>query len=131
MKRLIFPKPKYSNDSNNLIILRIELSVEYTKIDFGYQPNYELEIGGKIKITNGIILHNNNKKFKLIKAENIPVSMQINFKSIEDWLLFSLYFEPLPFECTKFDITKTPKSNKSIFNFYSIELDDNKQFEIK
>ncbi len=134
MKRLLFIEPSYITNSDNLKLLRVELSANYTKIDFGYQPTEEQKGVGNIKIPKEtyISIVNEKKKFKLTSTENIAIEpKQLNFKTATDWLFFSIYFEPVPVKCCDLKLMEKKTNAETGFNFYSIELDKKKQFEIK
>lgn len=134
MKRILFIEPHCITYSNNLKLLRVELSTNYTKIDFGYQPTENQKVVGKIRIPKETYLSivNEKKKFKLIRAENIPIApKQHNFKTATDSLFFSLYFEPVPVKCCDLNLMEKEANAESGFTFYSIELDKKIQFEIK
>lgn len=126
MKRILFQEPKYLSATNNLRLLRVELSGSYTKIDFGYQATEDAKIRISKEVHLAIV--NEEQKFKLTQAGNIPIAPKyFHCKTRVDWLFFSLYFEPVPVKCCDLNLME----NKGVFNFYSIELDKKKLFEIK
>jgi len=112
--------------------LRVELSLNYTKIDFGYQATEKDEKGGKIRISKKTYLWDKNKKFKLTHTENIPLAPKhYYFKTSDDGLFFSLYFEPIPMQSDEIFIIEEDFENEVDLNFYSIILKEKKQYEVK
>lgn len=134
MKRLLFHEPPCETfaDNLNLKLLRVELSLNYAKVDFGYQATEKNEKGGKIRISKKTYLWNKKEKFKLTHTENIPLEPKhYYFQTNEDWLFFSLYFQPMPIQCCEIFIIEEDFENEVDVNFYSIKLEQKKQFEIK
>lgn len=134
MKRLLFHEPPCEPfaDNLNLKLLRVELSLNYTKVDFGYQATEKNEKGGKIRISKKTYLWNKKEKFKLTHTENIPLEPKHYYlQTNDDWLFFSLYFQPMPIQCGEIFIIEEDFENEVDLNFYSIKLLSKKQYEIK
>ena len=117
---------------SNPEILRIILTEQYTRIDFGYVAPWIYVRGGWIRIAphTYINVHGSSKAYKLIEAKNIPLAPdQFEFESTEDWRVFSLFFEPIPHKDCLIDIIEEDKPTKNDFNFYNIlvKIDKNKE----
>lgn len=116
----------------NPVILRVVLSKEFTRIDFGYAAPWIYNKGGWIHIApeTFIKVKSNNERFKLSKAINIPIAPdRIDFESTEDWRVFSLYFEPIPINDCMIDIIEDENPDEKNFNYYNIELKNVKDVE--
>lgn len=131
MKRTLFHQPKCNSFIDNLRLLRVELSSDYTKMDFGYRASEKHEKGRKIRISKKAYLWDKKNKFKLTRAFNIPISPDsYYFKTTNDWLFFSLYFEPLPIKTSEV-ILIDEDFDRTDFNIWDIMLKKENQFEIK
>lgn len=111
--------------TKNPQLLRIIMDEEYTRLDFGYQTVKIYKRGGWVKISKDTFLRStsSNRKFRLIQAKNIPISPQKHhFQSKKDWLFFSLYFEPIPFNDSVFDMIEDENGDGSEFNYFGIEI---------
>ena len=116
----------------NPVILRVVLSYEFTRIDFGYAAPWIYNKGGWIHIApqTFIQVKSINERFKLTKAINIPIAPdRIDFESTEDWRVFSLYFEPIPINDCMIDIIEDENPDEKNFNYYNIELKNVKEVE--
>jgi hypothetical protein len=49
---------------------------------------------------------------------------------VEDWTVFSLYFEPLPMQDCTIDIIEEETPDENDFNYYAIQLNDVHRLEI-
>ena len=106
-------------------VLRVMLSPTFTRIDFGYVAPWIYDKGGWIRIApyTFIQVAGASKRYKLINAENIPVSPErLDFESTEDWQVFTLYFEAIPIENCVIDIIEEENPSPKDFNFYGIVL---------
>ena len=118
---------------SNPEILRIILTDQYTRIDFGYVAPWIYVRGGWIRIApqTYINVHGSSKTYKLIVAKNIPLAPeQFEFESTEDWRVFSLFFEPIPHKDCLIDIIEEENPTKNDFNFYKIQLKIDKNLEV-
>lgn len=118
---------------SNPEILRVILSDQYTRIDFGYVAPWIYVRGGWITIApqTCIKVNGNSKNHKLIEAKNIPLAPeQFEFESTEDWRVFSLYFEPIPLTDCQIDIIEQENPTQNDFNFYNIKLKINHKSEV-
>lgn len=115
----------HGNQSANPTILRIILSKEYTRIDFGYLAPWIYIKGGWIKIARYTYLkvRGDKKKFTLIDAKGIPIAPEIlEFESIIDRQVFSLFFQPIPIQDCIIDMVEEEKPTENDFNFESIRI---------
>ena len=118
---------------SNPEILRVILSDQYTRIDFGYVAPWIYVRGGWITIAPHTLIkvHGSSKCYKLIEARNIPLAPeQFEFESTEDWRVFSLYFEPIPKKDCQFDIIEEENPTQNDFNFYNIMITINNKSEV-
>lgn len=121
------------SQKDNPTLLRIVLTEEYTRIDFGYAAPWKYKKGGWIRIAphTYIKVSGSKEKYALIKTQNIPISPERHeFESIEDWKIFSLYFEPIPIKKSVIDIIEEEDPCSEDFNYYQITLDEITQCEI-
>jgi hypothetical protein len=126
-------EPSYKADAGRPVLLRIEMSPDFTKVDFGYQTNDDYFRGGWVRIDQATFIRNqsSNKKYQLIRAENIPIAPdQHHFSTIKDWLYFSLYFQPLPLEDIVVDLIEDESDDKNNFNYYQIQLKREQAIEV-
>lgn len=109
----------------DLQIMRVLMSKEFTQLDFGYVAPWIYERGGWIRIAQHTHLkvQGNKKKYALLEAKNIPIApLQLDFKSKQDWQVFSLIFEPLPLKDCVIDMIEEENPSDNDFNFYNIQL---------
>ena len=119
---------------SNPEILRVILSDQYTRIDFGYVAPWIYVRGGWITIAphTCIKVNGRTKNYKLIEAKNIPLAPeQFEFESTEDWRVFSLYFEPIPLTDCQIDIIEQENPTQNDFNFYNVMLKINHKSEVE
>jgi len=123
----------HGNQSANPTILRIILSTEYTRIDFGYLAPWIYIKGGWIKIARYTYLkvRGDKKKFTLIDAKGIPIAPEIlEFESIIDRQVFSLFFQPIPIRDCVIDMVEEENPTENDFNIDSIRVLNVKAVEI-
>jgi len=101
---IIWHKPE------SLEILRIELDENYTRIDFIHHANPKYKNGGWVRINTKTYISPwtpDRTELFMIKAVNIPIApAKHEYKSIHDFLYFTLYFPALPDGVKKIDITE-------------------------
>jgi hypothetical protein len=132
-KTLLFEIAEPELDFQNPQLLRILLSKEFTRIDFGYTTPWYYQKGGWITIAPKTYLKVEGKedRYPLKDAVGIAIAPQrVNFKSTEDWQFFSLYFEPLPLNNCTIHMIESEKPTPNDFNFYDIQLNLAKGIEI-
>lgn len=125
-KRILFPIKSKRAELENLHLLRVEINSQFTKIDFGYTSTRFYESGGGVQLNKKtcICVNGSQKEYALLKVDKIPfISNQLSFKTSNDWLFFSLYFEPLPFNTKSIDVIENA-ADKNSFNFYKIPLEE-------
>ena len=106
-------------------MLRVVLTENYTRIDFGYTTPWFYEKGGWITISPDTYLRLKDleSRFILTNTEGIAISpKRLDFESTQDWQFFSLYFEPIPRTDCVFDMIESDKPTKNDFNYYGVEL---------
>ena len=122
---IIYHEPNYRTEIANLQLLRVSLTKEHSKFDFGYQATDHYIKGGWVRIGKNTFIRvkGSNKKHILVRAENIPIGPDVHhFETTKDWLYFSLYFPPLSIENGIIDLIENEKNTKGDFNFWDIVL---------
>ena len=112
-------------EKQNPKMLRVVLTENYTRIDFGYTTPWFYEKGGWITISPDTYLRLKDleSRFILTNTEGIAISpKRLDFESTQDWQFFSLYFEPIPRTDCVFDMIESDKPTKNDFNYYGVEL---------
>jgi hypothetical protein len=136
MKSKMYLVQPHVNESNedNPTLLRIILTDQYTRIDFGYAAPWIYVKGGWIRIApySYLQVNGSKEKYGFINAQNIPISPDRHeFESIEDWKVFSLFFEAIPLKDCVIDIIEEEKPSPDDFNYYGITLENVKQLVIE
>ena len=130
---LLYNLPLHNGRKDNLSLLRVISSVESLKVDFGYYAPKYYDKGGWIHISKDTFVRDNKtlKKYKLIHTENIPIApTNHHFKTTNDWIHFSLSFEPIPESVKFFDLIEAEPGKKTDFNFYEIIVNSKTAIEI-
>lgn len=126
-KGYIISNPDFDERKDNLQLLRIIMTPEETKIDFGYQANDEYDKGGWIKINPKTFIRpvGTSKKFFLTNATNIPYGPELlHFQSTIEYRYFSLHFPPIPKTVKSIELIEKEHGNSTDFNFFGIILAD-------
>jgi len=124
-KKLVFHFNKHGESASNPLLLRINLFLEYTKIDFGYVTTDRYDNGGWIKIAPETFIENvaTKERFIMTNAIGITVAPALrNFESNKDWQYFSLYFPPIEQKEGALNIIEVVNGSKDDFNYYNIPL---------
>ena len=124
-KSLLFTIPARNDDNQNPVLLRVCITKEFTKVDFGYSASWYYEKGGWIDISpkTFLELEDSKERHVLEYADGIPISPdKHHFESTKDWKYFSLYFTPIPIKDCIINIIEAENSNSDDFNYYGIEL---------
>jgi hypothetical protein len=124
-KSLVFHYNSIGHGRTTPKLLRILLTPEFTKIDFGYITNSIYINGGWIKMAPTTFIENtiSKERYILTKAEGIPIApIKHNFQSQKDWRYFSLYFPPIPQENCTINIIEKINGTPNDFNYYDVEL---------
>lgn len=144
-KAFIFSNPNHKDMDGAVQLLRITISDQGTKIDFGYQAG-EFDAGEWIHIKPETFIRCKEMgesiaesfkpkkiqaKYFLIKATNIPFGpAKHHFNSSIEWRYFSLYFPRLPEGTRSFDLIEKEFGDKNEFNFYNIRLDEEEKMSM-
>lgn len=124
-KNLVFHFNVLGDGASNPILLRISLSPELTKIDFGYTTTDKYDNGGWIKISPDTFIENSQtkKRYTMTNATGITIAPALrNFESKKDWQYFSLFFPPIPQKDCVLNIIEVENGTPNDFNYYDIEL---------
>ena len=124
-KTLLFTINKKGHSKSNPDLLRIILSPDHTKIDFGYTAKEMYDSGGWIRIapTTYVEIIETGKQFILDRTEGIPISPEHHyFESSKEWRYFSLYFPAIhQTDCT-LNIIEIENGSRNDFNYYGVKL---------
>lgn len=107
-------------------VLKIEKNNTNTIIYFKYTAPNKYTSGGWVCAGNNFFIRdiNTRKKYKLIKANNIPICpSKHNFEYKGQQLEFNLVFEALPPSVSKIDIIEDETNGG--FNFFGVNLVEN------
>jgi hypothetical protein len=132
-KNIAFHLEAEGHAKTNPILLRISITSEYTKVDFGYTTSDIYIRGGWIKISPNTFIENasNKKRYKMIDASGITIApKKHNFKSNKDWQYYSLYFEPMEQKDCILNIIEKENGTLNDFNYYNIEIKMSEGLEI-
>ena len=124
-KTLLLEIPDRENRKQNPKLLRIVVSNEFTRVDFGFSARWIYDRGGWIRIAPDTFLEiaNTGKQYKLTHAEGIPIApVQHHFESTKDWQFYSLFFEPIPLDDCTIHIIEEVNPDSNYFNYYCIDL---------
>jgi hypothetical protein len=126
-KSLLFDVSKQDQAKNraNPRLLRVLLSEQTTRLDFGYVATAYYHKGGWITISPDTYLQikGSTKRYLFKEAEGIALAPEkLNFESTKDYQFFSLYFEALPGGNLVFDMIEHYPGTPNDFNCYGIEL---------
>lgn len=137
LKSYIISNPSHPRMEDTIQLLRIIVTNEEMKIDFGYQAG-EFEDGGWIDIKKDTFIRvkeSGNKtfamknetktKYLLKRATNVPYGPEKHhFNSTIEWRYFSLFFPKLPEGTLSFDLIEKEFGDHNNFNFHNIRLDE-------
>ncbi len=119
------PMVKISREST-LEILAIRHQKDHLiRIDFLYHASPIYVNGGWVQMSPDCFIRpiNTTQKYKLVKAENIPIAPTKHyFKSSRDILSYSLYFPAMPENTTSIDIIEDESHGQNWFNFYGVSM---------
>lgn len=131
--KYLLSEPAYKADSVQARLLRIELSADYTKVDFGYQTTSYFSKGGWVRLNKGtfIRLQATGQKLTLVRADNIPIApVHHYFNTKKDWLYFSLWFPPIPLKDSKIDLIEAEPGTPDDFNYRDIKIETKNFLEL-
>lgn len=124
-KKILFQLNRMGHSETNPILLRILITSEYTKVDFGYTTTNKYIRGGWIKMAKDTFIENvaTKKRYKMIKASGITIAPQkLNFQSNKDWQYYSLFFEPMEQKDAVVNLIEIENGTPNDFNYYNIEI---------
>lgn len=124
-KKILFQLNVLGHSETNPILLRMLVTPEFTKVDFGYTTTNKYIRGGWIKMAKETFIENvaTKKRYKMIKATGITIAPQKhNFQSNKDWQYYSLFFEPIEQKDAVINLIEKEKGTKNDFNYYNIKL---------
>lgn len=124
-KKILFQLNRMGHSETNPVLLRILLTAEYTKVDFGYTTTNKYIKGGWIKMSKDTFIENVEikKRYKMIKASGITIAPQKhNFQSNKDWQYYSLFFEPMEQKDAVINLIEKERGTPNDFNYYDIEI---------
>jgi len=126
-KSLLFDVSKQDQAKNraNPRLLRVLLSEQTTRLDFGYVATAYYHKGGWITISPETYLQVNGdtKRYLLKEASGIAQApVKLEFKSTKDYQFFSLHFEALPQQDLTFDMIENLHGDHTDFNYTGIEI---------
>lgn len=101
----------------------IELTDEYTRIDFIYRSSSIYVNGGWIQMDGNAYISpvGSTMKYRLMRTIGIPIApLKHYFKRKGEYHTYSLIFPALPAETTKIDIIEK-EAPGTYFNFYGID----------
>lgn len=124
-KTLLFTINKKGHSRGNPDLLRIILSPDNTKIDFGYIAKEIYDSGGWIRMEKDtfIEIKETGNRFVLTHATGIPINPEHHyFESKKEWRYFSLYFPAIPQTDCTLNIIEIENGSRNDFNYYGVVL---------
>lgn len=124
-KTFLFTINKKGHAKSNPDLLRIILSPDYTKIDFGYTAKEMYIKGGWIRMEKDtfIEIKETAARYVLTQAVGIPINPEHHyFDSTKEWRYFSLYFPAIPQTNCTINIIEIENGSRNDFNYYEIEI---------
>jgi len=124
-KRFLISLNEFEQPKEAPQILRIILDDLATQIDFGYSSTWKNEYGTiEISPQTFIKVQGTTRKFLLIKTINIPIAPEgMKSFSRHDWIVFTLFFDPIPVEECVFDIIEESENHRKIFNYRGLKFE--------
>jgi hypothetical protein len=128
----IFEPKAYPPYKLNVKIMSIQLTPQYTRVDIRYRSPERTITSGILQVLRSAYLftdadyetYSPEKKYKLIKAENIPIAPKRKiFHEAEIEYYFTLFFEPVPLTTLKMHLIEQKDEFNSYMNFTDIIVD--------
>ena len=132
-KRYMVEPVMGTSHRTNPVLLRVILSQNETRIDFGYAAFDLYHFGGWIRIAPDTFVQvkGSLKRYPLKQALQIPVAPgKLDLESQKDWRVFSLFFEPIPIKDCIIDIIEVENPSPNDFNYYGVQLNQVMKQEI-
>ena len=120
---MLFHFDHTGHSRTNAKLVRVQLTPEFTKVDFGYNAGDLYIKGGWIRMAPDTFLEivETSKRYTLQLAENIPIApLQLHFESKKDWKYYSLFFPPIPNQDCTINIIEVENGLFRDFNYYGI-----------
>jgi hypothetical protein len=121
------PETKLKNsDSPNILSIYQDEENDLTRIDFIVYPSKMYQAGWWCQIDKDTFIRplGTPTRLTLVKAVNIPIAPKMHFyRSINDYLCYTLYFPALPPNTKAIDIIEKDVYGGSWFNFYNVSLE--------
>jgi hypothetical protein len=111
--------------NTSMDVMKIELTEEYTKINFIHYADKIYIDGGWVQIQGNTFIRvlGSSDKLTLLKAINIPIAPNKHFyKSDHECLYFTLLFPSIPKSTTHIDIIEKEGGGHTFFNFYGVSM---------
>ncbi len=122
---VVFHFDHTGHSKTNAKLVRIQLTSEFTKVDFGYNARDLYIKGGWIRMAPDTFIEivETGQRYTLQLAENIPIAPeQLHFESQKDWKYYSLFFPPIPHQDCTINIIEVENGLVRDFNYYGIKL---------
>jgi len=119
---------------SDVAISEIEISDEYTRIDFFFISSRLYHNGGWIQMYPSCYIrpHGTDLKLQLVKAEGIPIApTKYHFQCQGQAHSYSLYFPALPKGTSAIDVIERDGNFPNDFNFYCVSVRENLPIEIR
>lgn len=132
-KKILFQLNVLGHSETNPILLRMLVTPEFTKVDFGYTTTNKYIRDGWIKMAKETFIENvaTKKRYKMIKASGITIAPQKhNFQSNKDWQYYSLFFEPMEQKDAVINLIEKEKGTENDFNYYDVTLKISEAMEV-
>ncbi|WP_430809591.1 MULTISPECIES: trypsin-like peptidase domain-containing protein [unclassified Carboxylicivirga] len=121
--------PSYlKKDVEECDIIKVEKNSNNTVVYFKYTNKHDASYGPWVRIDKDFFIRDKrtNKKYPLIKANNIPITPDKHYFKYKGQVLeFNLIFKALPLTVNEIDVIED--ENGRAFNFYGVSL-NNKTF---
>lgn len=133
-KKILFNLNRMGHCETNPVLLRIILTSDYTKVDFGYITTNMYIKGGWIRMAKETFIENivTKKRYQMNNAKGINIAPEEhNFKSVKDWQYYSLFFEPMEQKDCIINLIEKEKGTENDFNYYNIELKLVEKIEVR
>lgn len=122
-KPIKFFNPNGMDHSLDHRIKAIEMTDDYTRIDFIYRSSMIWDNGGWIQMDKDAYIQpvGSVRRYRLVKAVNIPIApIKHYFKRKGEYHTYTLIFPPLPEGTSKIHIIEK-EAPGNYFNFYNVD----------
>jgi hypothetical protein len=122
---VVFHFDHTGHSRTNAKLVRIQLTSEFTKVDFGYNARDLYIKGGWIRMAPDTFIEivETGQRYTLQLAENIPIApVHHYFESQKDWRYYSLFFPSIPQQDCSINIIEVENGLFRDFNYYDVKL---------